>query len=117
MEKIIHVVSVSGGKDSTAMMLLALEKFPRDLLRFITADTGNEHDEVYEYLDYLEKALCIEIVRLKSDFSRQIAGKRNFISRDVRVRRDKKTGKKVRWTNKAKRRALSVLHPTGNPGS
>ena len=114
-EKIIHVVSVSGGKDSTAMMLLAMEKFPLDQLRFITADTGNEHDEVYEYLDYLERELSIEIVRLKSDFSRQIAGKRRFIARDVRIKRDKKTGKKLRWTNKAKRRALAVLHPTGNP--
>lgn len=37
-----HVVSVSGGKDSTATALVALELHGRDACRFVFADTGNE---------------------------------------------------------------------------
>lgn len=48
-----HVVSVSGGKDSAATLLLAIERFGIDSLEPIFCDTGNEHAEVYAYLDYL----------------------------------------------------------------
>ncbi|MGC0154576.1 phosphoadenosine phosphosulfate reductase family protein [Chromobacterium vaccinii] len=111
---VIHVVSVSGGKDSTATLLLALERVPRENIRPIFCDTGNEHTAVYEYLDYLEQALGVTITRLRADFSEQIANKRRFIANDQRTGRDKR-GRKLRWTNKAKRRALAVLHPSGNP--
>ena len=147
-----HVISVSGGKDSTATLLLALDRFPRESVAPIFCDTGNEHQAVYDYLDYLELALDIKIHRLKADFTEQIAAKRMFIARDQRTRREYNTepvfdangqpvpkrdargqivlnskgepvqkerkvggGRRVRWTNKAKRRAMAVLHPTGNP--
>lgn len=35
MKPCIHVISVSGGKDSTATLLLALERVPRASLRAI----------------------------------------------------------------------------------
>lgn len=104
---------MSGGKDSTATGLLAIEKHPRGNLRFVFADTGNEHQAVYDYLDYLEEKLGITIDRLKADFAKRIAAKRMFIARDQRIRRV--NNKKIRWSNKAKRRALAALHPTGNP--
>jgi 3'-phosphoadenosine 5'-phosphosulfate sulfotransferase (PAPS reductase)/FAD synthetase len=104
---------MSGGKDSTATALLALEKHPRESLKFVFADTGNEHEAVYEYLEYLQGKLDIVIAVLKADFTREIRNKRKFIARDQRTKR--RNGKKMRWTNKAKRRALEVLHPTGNP--
>jgi 3'-phosphoadenosine 5'-phosphosulfate sulfotransferase (PAPS reductase)/FAD synthetase len=110
---IIHVVSVSSGKDSTACALLALQRFGRDKCRFVFADTGNENQAVYEYLDYLELALEIKVERLRTNFDREIARKREFIARDQRTGR--RNGRKVRWSNKAKRRALSVLYPSGNP--
>jgi 3'-phosphoadenosine 5'-phosphosulfate sulfotransferase (PAPS reductase)/FAD synthetase len=110
---ILHVVSVSGGKDSAATLLLAVERFGAHRVRALFCDTGNEHEAVYAYLDYLEQAVGVPIMRLKADFSAEIARKRMFIARDVRTRRQ--NGRKVRWTNKAKRRALAVLHPTGNP--
>ena len=48
------VVSVSGGKDSTAMALWLIDQGLRDRCRWVFADTGWEHPSVYEYLDYLE---------------------------------------------------------------
>ncbi|SEO65876.1 phosphoadenosine phosphosulfate reductase family protein [Nitrosovibrio sp. Nv6] len=113
-KKIRHVVSISGGKDSTATLELALSNCPRESIIPIFCDTGNEHEAVDEYLGYLEKMCAIRVMRLKADFSEQIAAKRMFIARDQRTRRDN-NGRRVRWSNKAKRRALSVLHPTGNP--
>ena len=109
-----HVISVSAGKDSTATLLLALERCPAGSVVPIFCDTGNEHQATYDYLAYLEQALGITITRLKADFTKQLAAKRMFIARDVRTGRDR-TGRKLRWSNKAKRRALAVMHPTGNP--
>ncbi|MDR3300773.1 MAG: phosphoadenosine phosphosulfate reductase family protein [Candidatus Accumulibacter sp.] len=109
-----HVVSVSGGKDSTALLLLALERCPRDSVIPIFCDTGNEHDAVYEYLAYLEQALNVRIVRLKADFSEWFSVRRMSIAQDSRIGRDKH-GRRKRWTNKGKRHALSVLYPTGIP--
>lgn len=114
MPKTMHVISVSGGKDSTAVLLLALERCPPGSVVPIFCDTGNEHQAVYDYLDYLELALGVSITRLRADFSRQLMAKRLFIARDVRTGRDKE-GRRLRWSNKAKRRALSVMYPSGNP--
>lgn len=109
----MNVISVSGGKDSQATMLLAIDRVGRERCRFVFADTGNEDAAVYDHLVYLEQALDITIDRLKADFSEQIAAKRRFIANDRRTgRRD---GRRLRWTNKAKRRALAVLYPTGIP--
>ncbi|WP_280192112.1 phosphoadenosine phosphosulfate reductase family protein [Delftia sp. PS-11] len=109
-----HVISVSGGKDSTAVLLLALERCPPGSVIPIFCDTGNEHQAVYDYLAYLEQALGVTITRLKADFTRQLLAKRMFIARDSRKGRDK-TGRRLRWSNKAKRRALAAMHPSGNP--
>ena len=154
-----HVISVSGGKDSTATLLLALERVPREQIVAFFCDTGNEIPVTHAYLDDLENHLGFKIHRLKADFSAEIAAKRRFIARDKRIRREYRTapvfdaqgrpvpkrdkfgnimhrivrrggteiqepiqktrrvggGRRVRWSNKAKRRALAVLHPTGNP--
>ena len=112
--QIKHVISVSGGKDSLATLLLALERCPRENVVPIFCDTGNEHEQTYEYLSYMESALGVTITRLKADFTKQLLRKRMFIARDQRTGRDK-SGRKLRWSNKAKRRALSVMHPSGNP--
>lgn len=149
----LHVVSVSGGKDSLATLLIAIARVGLENLIAIFCDTGNEHAETYAYLDYLEQHLGIKIARLKANFIEQLAAKRWFIARDVRTRREYDTrpvfeadgvtpvpkrdcrgvivlnkkgkpvqktvkvggGRRVRWTNKAKRRALAVMYPSGNP--
>ena len=67
MEKPIkHVVSLSGGKDSTAMLLRLIEEGrPVDIILF--CDTGLEFEAMYRHIDKLEKHIGKPITRLKSD--------------------------------------------------
>ena len=62
-----YIVSISGGKDSTACLLYMLEKVPKEDVIAVFCDTKWEADETYEYLEYLEKALDVEIVRIESE--------------------------------------------------
>jgi 3'-phosphoadenosine 5'-phosphosulfate sulfotransferase (PAPS reductase)/FAD synthetase len=65
-----YIVSVSGGKDSTALLLYALNNLQvssEDEIVPVFCDTGWEHDDTYRYLDYLEKKLGIKIIRIKSE--------------------------------------------------
>lgn len=100
-----NIVSLSGGKDSTATLLVARElEVPN--LSAVVADTGHEHPETYDYIHYLAEATGVPIRWVKADFSRQIAGKRKFIE--------------TKWREKGVAEsvvlgALEVLQPTGNP--
>ena len=71
----LNIVSISGGKDSTATALLAIEQKTENLM-FIFADTGNESTKTYDYLDYLDEIFFERsgqhIQRLKADFSKRI---------------------------------------------
>ncbi|HFK7401032.1 TPA: phosphoadenosine phosphosulfate reductase family protein, partial [Escherichia coli] len=69
----INVITTSGGKDSLAQWLRAIENDVPHISVF--ADTGHEHPQTIEYLDYLESKLG-KIIRVKADFTRQIEGKR-----------------------------------------
>ncbi len=62
----LHVVSLSGGKDSTAMLLMMLErKMPVDVVLF--CDTGLEFPAMYEHLDKLEKYIGRPITRIRAE--------------------------------------------------
>lgn len=62
----LHVVSLSGGKDSTAMLLMMLErKMPVDVVLF--CDTGLEFPAMYEHLDKLEKYIGRPITRIQAE--------------------------------------------------
>ena len=61
------IISVSGGKDSTAMVLHMLELgFTWEQMEMVYMDTGWEHASTYQYLEYLESFFGEEITRLKS---------------------------------------------------
>jgi len=109
-----NIISVSGGKDSTAMLLLAIEgKTPN--LRAVFADTGHEHPITYNYLEYLnEEVYPIETIR--ADFSNQIERKRQRLLAIARGKKDLWNEKaKLKWTPKRAAKAADLLQPTGVP--
>ena len=57
-------VAISGGKDSTATLLLAIEKYGEDNVIGIFTDTGFESSFTYKYLNYLQKLLNIKIFKI-----------------------------------------------------
>lgn len=59
-----HIVSLSGGKDSTALAIFLRDKIPQ--LEYVFCDTHHELPETYEYLDRLEAFLERKIVRLNA---------------------------------------------------
>jgi 3'-phosphoadenosine 5'-phosphosulfate sulfotransferase (PAPS reductase)/FAD synthetase len=104
----IRIVSVSGGKDSTATLLLAMERHPKDEILGAFADTGNEHESTYEYVDYLERETGIKIKRVKADFADRWLRRIDYV-------RDKWPAKGV--SSDVVSAVLSVLEkgPTGIP--
>lgn len=73
-----NIISVSGGKDSTALLLLAIERGTENM-EAVFADTGNEHPQTYEYVQYLnDKVFPIRTIR--ADFASDMARKRSFIA-------------------------------------
>jgi 3'-phosphoadenosine 5'-phosphosulfate sulfotransferase (PAPS reductase)/FAD synthetase len=100
-----NVVSVSGGKDSTALLLLA-QALEVPNLHAVFADTGHEHPETYDYLHYLAEATGVPIRWVRADFSEQIGRKRQFVETKWREQGVPETTVLA---------ALEVLHPTGSP--
>lgn len=100
-----NIVSVSGGKDSTATLLVAIA-LEAPNLQAVFADTGNEHEQTHDYLDYLEQSTGVPITRVRADFTQRIQGKRRFIETKWR---DQGIAEPVVLA------ALDVLQPTGNP--
>ncbi|MBF8984108.1 phosphoadenosine phosphosulfate reductase family protein [Lutibacter sp. B2] len=62
-----QIISLSGGKDSTALAVYLTKKNPNIKYEYVFCDTGCELLETYVYLTKIEKALGIDIVRLNSD--------------------------------------------------
>ena len=63
-----HIVSFSGGKDSTAMLLMMLEsKMQIDEIIFL--DTGVEFFEMYKHIEKVEKYINRPITKLKAENS------------------------------------------------
>lgn len=98
-----RIVSVSGGKDSTATYLLAIEH--ERPFRAVFADTMNEHEKTYEFLDKLEAHGGVRIERVKADFTKRMAKRREKIDRDWREQGVPE--EKVRL-------AHDLMQPTGN---
>jgi len=106
-QRTIRVVSISGGKDSTATALICLDRYGHDDVRLVFADTGNEHQITIEYVtEYLPRALSQPVSVLRANFDADIARKRQYVL--------------DHWAEKGVDqadidRALAALVPTGNP--
>jgi len=100
-----HLVSVSGGKDSTAVYLLALESGRP--FRAVFADTGNEHEATLEYVARLhERTGGPKVETVRADFSRQLAQHRAYLLREW---------PKQGIADAIVQRAADLHEPTGNP--
>ena len=66
------VVPWSGGKDSTAVLLLALKVFPRSKIIAVYSDTGVEFPQTVEYIEEVSRKLGVEVVRLPAGVDRGI---------------------------------------------
>lgn len=109
---VVNVNSISGGKDSLADWLLAIESGCDTVQVF--ADTGHEHPQTMEYLDYLESRLG-KIVRVKADFAARIEGKRKFIAEVWPVTLVAECGLSPEQAGQTIELALNTLKPTGIP--
>jgi 3'-phosphoadenosine 5'-phosphosulfate sulfotransferase (PAPS reductase)/FAD synthetase len=68
-ERVRHILNISGGKDSTALAVFMKTHHPQLPMEYVFCDTGKELKETMEYLDQIEQALGIKIVRLNSEYS------------------------------------------------
>ena len=57
------LVPVSGGKDSTACLVKAIDKVGKEFVQPVFNDTGWEHPQTYAYLEYLECRLGVKILQ------------------------------------------------------
>ena len=74
-----HILSLSGGKDSTALALYMRDRVPQ--LEYVFCDTEKELVETYEYLEKLEVFLGCPITRITPNvgFDDLIKQRRNFL--------------------------------------
>lgn len=105
----INIVNVSGGVDSAACYLLALER--GEPFRAIFADTGNEHEATLDYIANLPiKTGGPPIITVKADFTQAIGVRRYKLESMI------ESGYFVRdWTEEMARRVLEHLHCTNIP--
>jgi 3'-phosphoadenosine 5'-phosphosulfate sulfotransferase (PAPS reductase)/FAD synthetase len=65
MPKVRHILSMSGGKDSTALAVFMRDKVPE--MEYVFCDTEKELPETYEYLDRVQAYLGKTIHRLNAN--------------------------------------------------
>lgn len=103
------MLSISGGKDSTALALHGIEEgLDREHTYFAFADTGNELPETIAYVAYLSEHLKSQGYRgvqtVKADFSRRMETRKNNLRKFWKDLPEEKV-----------ELALANLEVTGNP--
>ena len=61
-----HIVSFSGGKDSTALAVYLLQNYSGLNLEFLFCDTGAELKETYDYIGRFEAIFGVKVKRLNA---------------------------------------------------
>lgn len=95
-----HIVCVSGGKDSQATYLRAIERgLP---FRAVAADTGNENQLTYDAVNMLSvRTGGPEVEWVKADFADRIAAKRVYVAEKWPA--DLEAGRLGRWERRIRR--------------
>lgn len=105
------MVNISGGKDSGATYLLALETLDGAFVP-VFADTGNVGEATYDYVERLSgRTGGPPVLIVKADFSRELAQRKCFLESGQARRRKNKP-----WPERRVHEALEAgFRPTGNP--
>jgi len=74
-----YIISISGGKDSTACLLYMLERVKKEDIIPVFCDTKWESDVTYKYLEYLEAKLDIYITRLESEGMENLCKRKGIV--------------------------------------
>ena len=121
MSNIANVVLISGGKDSQATALSAIKSGAENLF-FVFADTGNEEESTYSFIEYLsvelKKLTGKGIDTVKADFSEKINKKREALITHLTEMESgtEFSNKRLKeFTPEILRRMIETLKPTGNP--
>jgi 3'-phosphoadenosine 5'-phosphosulfate sulfotransferase (PAPS reductase)/FAD synthetase len=113
-----NITSFSGGKDSMALHLLAIERNAENL-EAVTTDTGHESKITYDYIDYVSNWLVQRgykpVRSIKANYTEEIAARRRMMERVIAGEHKERAGSKYIWTPEVAAQALEYLHPTGNP--
>lgn len=78
--RVRHILSLSGGKDSTALAVYMRDRVPE--MEYVFCDTGEELPETYEYLERVEAYLGKPIVKLRNNrqgFEDLLAARNGFL--------------------------------------
>lgn len=110
VEPDVVVVPWSGGKDSTATLLLALEVIPKHLLQVVYVDTGTEFPQTHKYVELLAEKLGIDVVKLYAGVDRELlAGLRPLPTHDNRWCTGLKLDALKRFLSSQKGRKLVIV--------
>lgn len=106
-----HVVNLSGGKDSGAVYLMALEMLDGDFLP-VFADTGNVSPITYEYISRLaDRTGGPPVLTVRAGFAMELERKRHYLESGRALRTKRKP-----WREDRVQEALRAgFHVTGNP--
>ncbi len=79
--KELHIISISGGKDSAALAVYLREKYPNREFKYLFFDTEEELQDTYDYLNKLEFTLGIEIEykKPKKSFQEMLLQLNNYL--------------------------------------
>lgn len=104
----INVVSFSGGKDSTAMLFMMLERKMR-IDRIICIDTTKEFPQMYDHIKLVQERCPIEIEIIKVDFDYYFSEHIKTKGKYVDYKGYGWPDMRIRWCTSLKREAFRFL--------
>lgn len=115
IQKDLHIVNFSGGKDSTAMLLRMIE-LNYKIDKIVFADTGYEFPELYNYIKMIEKHINrpITIVYPESSFAEWFSGKLTRGKKEGETRGFPQVLTPCYWTREAKIKPLQKENKGAN---